>query len=160
MAKVLVVYYSRTGNTEQMARCVAEGAGTASASVTLKRVEDTRPDDLLDADAIVIGSPVYYGLPAAPIKALLDESVVHHGRLQGKVGAAFATSGCLGGGNETTVLAILQMLLVHGMVVQGNASGDHYGPVAIGAPDERARRQCVLLGRRVAELALKLSRTE
>jgi hypothetical protein len=74
------------------------------------------------------------------------------------LGTAAATSGCLGGGHETTVMALLQMLLVHGMIVQGSADGDHYGPVAVGAPDERACGRCVLLDRRVAELALKLER--
>jgi len=157
MPKVLVVYYSRTGNTEKMAQCVAEGAKIDGVDVELKKVDDTEADELLDADGIIVGSPVYYGLPSAEIKQLFDESVRFHGRLTGKVGGAFASSANIGGGNETTVVGILQMMLIHGMIVQGTADGDHYGPVAIGAPDERSTPQCTALGRRVAELAKRLA---
>jgi NAD(P)H dehydrogenase (quinone) len=157
MAKVLVVYYSRTGNTEKMARCVAEGAKIDGVDVELKKVEDTKAEELLDADGIIVGSPVYYGLVSAEMKQLFDESVKFHGRLSGKVGGAFASSANIGGGNETTVMGILQMMLIHGMIVQGTADGDHYGPVAIGAPDDRSTPQCCALGQRVAELVKKLA---
>jgi NAD(P)H dehydrogenase (quinone) len=83
--------------------------------------------------------------------------VKYHGKLAGKVGGAFASSGAIGGGTETTVLDIVQALLIHGMVVQGDPGGAHYGPVAFGAPDDRGRKECEKLGRRVAELAAKLS---
>ncbi|MCK4374253.1 MAG: flavodoxin family protein, partial [Candidatus Brocadiae bacterium] len=66
------------------------------------------------------------------------------------------SAGNIGGGNETAILSILQAMLIHGMVVQGTPKGDHYGPVAIGAPDERASGQSHELGRRVAELAGRL----
>ncbi len=157
MPKVLIVYYSRTGNTEKMARCVAEGAKIDGVDVELKKVEDTKAEDLLDADGIIVGSPVYYGLMSAEIKQLFDQSVKFHGRLTGKVGGAFASSANIGGGNETTVMGILQMMLIHGMIVPGTADGDHYGPVAIGAPDERSTPQCSALGQRVAELVNKLA---
>jgi NAD(P)H dehydrogenase (quinone) len=156
MAKVLIVYYSRGGATERMAQLVAEGAKEAGAAVTLKKVQDTKPDELLDYDAIVMGSPTYYGHMAAELKKLIDDSVKFHGRLAGKVGAAFTSSANIGGGNETTIRGILDALLIHGMVVQGIAAGDHYGPVSIGKPDERASTQCRGLGKRVAELAEKL----
>ncbi|MFQ6098879.1 MAG: flavodoxin family protein [Armatimonadota bacterium] len=157
MAKVLVVYYSRSGNTEKMANLVAEGARTEGVDGEIKKVVDTTPEDLLSADGIIVGSPTYYGLPAAEIKALFDESVKHHGRLSGKVGGAFSSAANIGGGNETTILAMLQMMLIHGMVVQGTAEGDHYGPVAINAPDDRSTPQCRALGKRVAELVAKLA---
>ena len=155
-SKVLVLYYSRTGNTKQMAELVAEGARAAGGDVILKDVGQTKADELLDYDAIVIGSPTYYGSMASEIKKLLDESVKFHGRLEGKVGAAFTSAANIGGGNETTILDILNALLIHGMVVQGNSAGDHYGPVSIGAPDERVRKQCRVLGERVVALAHKL----
>ena len=79
-----------------------------------------------------------------------------HGRLAGKVGGAFSSSANVGGGNETTIRGILDALLIHGMIVQGVAAGDHYGPVSIGKPDERASNQCRIYGKRVAELAAKL----
>ncbi|MFA4044102.1 MAG: hypothetical protein HZRFUVUK_000885 [Candidatus Fervidibacterota bacterium] len=157
MPKVLIVYYSRTGNTKSMAEAVAEGAKrVGGVDVELKAVEECTPEDLLNADGIIVGSPTYYGLPAGEIKKLFDESVKYHGRLEGKVGGAFTSSANVGGGNETTIMAILQMMLIHGMVVQGSSIGDHYGPVSIGAPDQRARQQCLSLGERVARLVMKL----
>ena len=157
MAKILVSYYSRTDHTRHMAELVAEGAAAESkAKVDLKGVADVQVGDLLGYDAIVLGSPTYYGTMAAELKQLIDESVAFHGQLAGKVGGAFSSSGNVGGGNETTVMDILKALLIHGMVVQGTASGDHYGPVAIGEPDDRAGEECRKLGRQVAALAVKL----
>jgi len=157
MAKVLVTYHSRGGNTKKMAELVHEGAASVDGvAVDLKPVADVKPADLVGYDAIVIGSPTYYGLPAAGIKKLIDESVAFHGQLEGKVGGAFSSSANVGGGNETTIMAVLQALLIHGMVVQGTATGDHYGPVAIGPPDSRASSQCTAYGKRVALLARKL----
>jgi len=156
MAKILVAYYSRTGNTEKMAQAIAEGAKEAGHEVELKKVNDVKPSSLLDYDGYVFGSPVYYGLPAAPLVELFDESVILHKRLSGRVGGAFASSGNTGGGNETTCMAILQMMLVHGMLAVGSAEGDHYGPVAVGSPDSRALAQCKALGKRVADFAAKV----
>ena len=157
MAKVLILYYSRTGNTEKMARLIEEGAKEALAQTTVKPVTDASLDDLQAADAIVIGSPTYYGLPVAEIIKFLDDSVKLHGRLDGKVGAAFSSSANIGGGNETVIMSLVEAFLVHGMVVQGIPKGDHYGPVSIGAPDDRVSKQCKALGERVAKLAGKLA---
>jgi NAD(P)H dehydrogenase (quinone) len=156
MARILVTYHSKTGHTARMAELVVEGAREQGADVTLKTVADTAPEDLLDYDGIIAGAPTYYGLPSAPLKELFDESVKFHKQLDGKVGGAFTSAANIGGGNETTVLAILQMMLIHGMVVQGNPAGDHYGPVAINKPDDRAAEQARALGRRVAALSEKL----
>ncbi len=157
MPNLLIVYYSRSGNTKKMADLVAEGARQVpGVSVTVQSVADTSPDQLLDAHAIIMGSPVYYGTMAAPLKALIDKSVMHHRKLDGKVGAAFTSSGADHGGNETTVLDIDKALLVHGMIIQGDPEGDHYGAVAVGSPDERAANSCRRMGKRVAQLTLKL----
>jgi len=158
MAKVLVVYYSRSGNTEAMARLIAEGAKAEGIEVECKKVEDTTIDDLLAVDGIVMGSPTYYGTMAAEIKKLLDDSVKYHGKLEGKVGAAFSSSGGVGGGNETTVMDITRALIIHGMIVQGEPSGDHYGPVAVGKPDERSSKECKKRGARVARLVKRLAK--
>ena len=157
MVKVLVIYYSETGNTREMAELVAEGVKEAGVEVEVKRVKDAKVDELLKVDGVVIGSPTYYGCMAAEVKRFLDESVKLHGRLEGKVGGAFTSSANIGGGNETTIISILQAFLIHGMVVQGMAFGDHYGPVAVGRPDERSRKLCLKYGRRIGELAKKLA---
>lgn len=121
-----------------------------------KDVSEVTPDDMVEADAIVIGSPTYYGHMAGEIKKLIDDSVKKHGKLDGKVGGAFASSVNIGGGNESTALGIIECLLVHGMIIQGDAQGDHYGPVSIGKPDDRVISQCARRGQRIAELTLKL----
>jgi len=156
MAKALVIYYSRSGHTAKMAKAVAEGIGQAKVSVTVTEVGKAKVEDLKEADAIVVGSPCYYGCMAGPLKSFLDESVSHHGRLEGKVGGAFASSGMLGGGNETTVLSMINALLVHGMIVPGNAKIGHYGPVAIGSPDKHALEECQTYGKKIGEITLKL----
>ena len=157
MAKVLVTYYSRTGNTKEMAEIVAKAAGEVEGtSVTLRRVGEVKPADLLKFDGIIMGSPVYYGTMAAEVKMLIDKSVRYHGQLEGKVGGAFASSGGPGGGNETTIIDILKAMLIHGMIIKGEHSGDHYGPIAVGAPDKRSARECRKLGRSVATLAKRL----
>ena len=156
MAKVLIVYYSRSGNTKKMAEHVAEGARTAGGEVTLKRVEDTSVDELQAADAVILGSPTYYGHSSGPMRTFLDKSVKYHGRLAGKVGGAFASSANTGGGNETTILDLLHALLIHGMIIEGSDDGDHYGPVSIGVPDDRVGSQCHALGQRVAGLAERI----
>jgi len=157
MAKALVIYYSRSGNTKKMAESVVEGLKKEGAEAVLKDVKDVEVDELLKYDAIVIGSPTYYGSMSAEIKKLFDDSVKFHGKLDGKVGAAFASSANVAGGNETTVLDILNAMLIHGMIIQGDPQGDHYGPAAIGSPDARAAKECVRLGSRVARLAKKIS---
>ncbi len=156
MATVLIVYYSRSGNTAAMAEHVKKGVEAEGVQVKCKPVGQARLEEMLDCEGIIVGSPTYYGSMAAPIKELFDESVKFHGKLAGKVGGAFSSSANVGGGNETTVLDILKALLIHGMVVPGDARGDHYGPVAIGAPDERSQKLCVDLGQRVARLVKKL----
>ena len=157
MAKMLICYYTRSGNTAKMAEAVAEGANDVeSLTAEAKPLAEVSADDLLNYDAIMLGSPVYYGTMAAEVKQLLDNSVAHHGKLAGKVGGAFASSANIGGGNETTILDILKALLIHGMIIPGAAFGDHYGPVAINAPDERSKKQCFQMGRIIGELAVKL----
>ncbi len=157
MADILVVYFSNTGHTKAMAECVGDAAAEVEGvKVTVLPVEEVTADDLLDYDGIVMGSPVYYGTMAAPLKALIDDSVKHHGKLEGKVGGAFSSSGVIGGGNETTLLSIIGTQLVHGMIVKGVARGPHYGPTCQGDPNEDARECCADYGRMVAELCVKL----
>lgn len=153
MKKIAVIYYSRSGNTERMAKLIAEGAGMEDGvEVTLSKVQDFPVKKALEYDGLVIGSPTYYGSMSAEIKKFFDDSVSFHGKLAGRVGAAFSSAANVGGGNETTVMSIISALLIHGMVVQGDATGDHYGPVSIGSPDSRVEKQCRALGKKVAAL--------
>lgn len=157
MAKVLVVYYSRTGNTEKMAHLIAEGVRSTGVEAVVKRVQDTQAEELLDYDGIVSGSPTYYGSMAWEMKKLIDDSVRFHGKLDGKVGAAFTSAANIGGGNETTILDMINAWLIHGMIVQGDPQGDHYGRVSINAPDDRVEKQCRRMGERIGALVRKIA---
>ena len=154
--KVLIVYDSSSGNTEKMAHEVAEGVKEEGVDVEVKKVDTAAVDELPGVDGLILGSPVYYGLPSAKIKAFIDESVKYHGKLDGKVGGAFTSSGGTHTGAETTVIALLEALLVHGMVVQGTSSANHYGATSVGAPDDKDAQNCRKLGNRVANLVKKL----
>ncbi len=157
MVKILVIYDSLSGNTEKMAQAVAEGAKQVGGTVVeVKKVDKASLGDLQKADGIIAGSPTYYGLMSGKLKEFIDKSVKIHGKLEGKVGAAFTSSGDTATGAETTLLSILQAMLVHGMIVQGRSDNKHYGAVAVGTPDSKATESCQRLGKKVAELAIKL----
>ncbi|HDP96721.1 MAG TPA: flavodoxin family protein [Euryarchaeota archaeon] len=157
MPKVLICYYSRSGNTKAMAYMIADGIRSADVDVDVKKVADVKPADLLRYDGLVFGSPTYYGVCAAELKSLIDKSVKYHGKLCCKVGGAFASSANVGGGNETTVLQLLQAHLIHGMVIIGDSEGDHYGPVSIEKPNKRVEKDCKEYGKKIAWLVKKLS---
>jgi NAD(P)H dehydrogenase (quinone) len=156
MVRMLVSYYSRSGHTKSMAEAIAEAAKGAGAHVDLQNVEQVDVKTLVEYDCIVVGSPTYYGLMAAPVKEFFDKSVKVHGKLNGRLGGGFASSGLRAGGNETTVMSILQAWLVHGMLVSGTSGADHYGPVAVGKPDEATMKSCAEYGKQLAEQAVLL----
>ncbi len=156
MSKALISYFSKTGNTKKMALYIKEGLETVDGiEVDLKSVENTTVDDLLSSDGIILGSPTYFGTMATEVKKLIDLSVKCFGRLNGKTGGAFTSSNQIGGGNETTLLSILQGLLVHGMIIQGIQKGNHYGPVAIKDPDEKSKKECIKYGKQIGELIMR-----
>jgi NAD(P)H dehydrogenase (quinone) len=157
MTNVLIIYDSRTGNTEKMAMAVADGARKVSdTKVTVKSVDRAKLEDLLDADGIILGSPTYYGDMSGRLKEFIDTSYKIHGKLKGKVGGAFTSAGGTACGAETTLLAMLHALLIHGMVVQGRFDDKHYGPTAVESPKKQEEELCRELGSRVATLAGKL----
>ncbi len=121
MTRILICYYSKSGTTEKMAEKIAEGVENSDRDVVLDlmKVEDADVDDLPNYDGVILGSPTYYGLPAAPIKEYIDESIKHHGRLDDMVGGVFSSSANPAGGNETTLIALIESLLIHGMIVKG-----------------------------------------
>ncbi len=158
MSDVLLIYDSKSGNTEKVARLVAEGVKQVeNVNCVLRKVDEASLDDLLKADGIIIGSPTYYGTMSGKIKTFLDNSFEIHGRLEGKVGAAFTSSGGTASGAETTILSILQALLIHGMVIQGTHHAQHYGLAIVGAPKEKDQTACREFGTRIAQLTAKIA---
>lgn len=156
--KVLVAYYSQQGTTKNMAKLISKEIEKEGVEVDLKEVEQVQPQELIEYDGIIIGSPTYYGTCAYQVKKLLDESVDYHSKLDGKVGGAFTSSANIGGGNETTILSILEAMLIHGMIIQGDPRGDHYGPVGINGIDKRCEDNCKRFARRFVELLKKVKR--
>ena len=142
MTKVLVLYYTSYGHTEQMADAIAEGARAAGAEVDIRRVAETAPpevakaagfkadtahpvidspDALADYDAIVVGAPTRYGRMPSQMAAFWDTTggLWMKGALIGKVGAAFTSTASQHGGQETTLFSILTNLMHMGMTIVG-----------------------------------------
>lgn len=142
MAKILVLYYSTWGHIETMADAIAEGArGVAGTEVTIKRVPETMPDDVIkaihaktdqqapiaspdelaDYDAIIFGTPTRFGNMAGQMRNFLDQTggLWAGGKLVGKVGSVFISTGTQHGGQETTITSFHTTLFHHGMVVVG-----------------------------------------
>jgi NAD(P)H dehydrogenase (quinone) len=196
MTKVLVLYYSSYGHIEAMANAVASGAREAGATITVKRVPElvpddlakashckldqaapiAKPDELVDYDAIIIGTPTRFGNMAAQMKNFLDQtgSLWFGGKLIGKVASVFTSTATQHGGQESTILSTLPVLLHHGLIVVGLpysaqgqmrldeiTGGTPYGASTIAGPDgsrkpsanelELARFQ----GRHVTEIAAR-----
>lgn len=192
MAKVLVLYYSAYGHIAQMAQAVAEGAREAGAQVDVKRVPDipnVQPcvggddvpvatvEELANYDAIIVGTGTRYGRMSSPMANFLDQTgaLWASGALNGKVGAAFASTATQHGGQETTLFSIITNLLHFGLVVVGLnygfqeqmtldeiAGGSPYGATTIAGSQGQRQPSKIDLdgaryqGRRVAEVAAKL----
>ena len=198
MPKVLVLYHSTYGHVEKMAEAIAEGARQVDgAQVDIKRVPELVPeelakksgykldqaapiatiDELSDYDAIIIGAGTRFGTAASQLRNFLDQTggLWASGAFTGKVGSAFTSTASQHGGQETTLIGMIQTLLHHGMVVAGlpyawqgqlrideMTGGSPYGATTITGGDgsrmpsdnelEGARWQ----GRHVAETAKKL----
>ncbi len=197
MAKVLVLYYSTYGHIEAMADAVAEGARAAGAEADIKRVPEMVPADvaknahlkmdqaapvaavadLANYDAIVVGTPTRFGRMSSQMANFLDQAggLWAKGALNGKVGAAFASTATQHGGQETTLFSIITNLLHFGMVVVGMdygyaaqgtleeiVGGAPYGATTIAGgdgsrkPSQKELDGARYQGRRVAEIAAKL----
>ena len=154
--KILVGFCSLSGNTKKMAEAIARGVKDEGVTCDLKEVSQITVDELLNYEGLIFGSPTYYGLMTADLKRLFDDSVKHHGKLTGKIGGAFTSSGMMGGGGETTILSIFEALLIHGMIIAGDAKMQHYGPLAVGAPDNEAEKNCAAYGKKIAALTKKI----
>ena len=141
MAKVLVLYYSAYGHIETMAKAVAEGARSAGADVTIKRVPELVPEDLAKAshykldqeaeiatvaelveyDAIIVSAGTRFGTMASQMRNFWDQTggLWAEGKLVGKLGSAFTSTATQHGGQESTILGFLPTFLAQGMVVAG-----------------------------------------
>jgi len=163
---ILILYDSRGGLTEELAQSVADGVrSVAGAQLSLRRLDDAHFDELKTVDALIVGSPNWSGI-TGKLKAWFDQSgdLWETGELAGKVGAAFAAGWSPSGGLEATLLQLLHLLLAHGMVIVGlpwsermRVSGSYYGATAVGQVTDDDRAQARELGRRVAEMALRLT---
>lgn len=141
MSKVLVLYYSAYGHIETMAQAIAEGAREAGATVDIKRVPETVPEEIARAsrfkldqaapvatvaelenyDAIVLGTGTRFGRISSQMAAFLDQAggLWARGALNGKVGAAFTSTATQHGGQETTLFSLITNMLHFGMTIVG-----------------------------------------
>lgn len=160
--KVLVAYHSVTGNTERMAEAVVEGAkSVVGTDVVLKRVGQITADELFSADAIIVGSPVYWSNMSGEVKTFFDNWQFKFGvfpefKMRNKIGAAFSTGGQVSSGKEVTMLTILAAMLGNQMIVV--SGGGAFGASATtegDSPgiDNKEMTDAQALGRRVAEVA-------
>ncbi|MFP3980951.1 MAG: flavodoxin family protein [Desulfobacterales bacterium] len=158
--QILVLYYSKGGNTKKLAEAIAGGVeSVAGTSALVRSTKEVSREDFQNAAGIIAGSPVYFGGMAAGLKKVFDDFVGIRKKMEGKVGAAFATSGDPSGGKETTMIAIIQCLLIYGMVIVGDpmtATG-HYGTACAGKPDAETQENAARLGARVAQIAGKMA---
>ena len=171
--RVLVAYYSLTGNTEKMAAGVVEGVKRVQgATVTLKKADEITKDDLQAADGIILGCPTYYGSIPGKFKVVIDDwSWKMKVDFTDKVGGAFSTGGGQAGGKEFVLVSLVVFMLNNRMLVAGplyrnDTTGSVWGEVGAAAMTgpldpgvgegelDSARR----LGERVARLAVKLKK--
>ena len=144
MSKVLVVYYSISGNTRQMAEAVAEGArGVSGTEAGVKEGLQATIDDLLECDGVALGSPDYFSDMAGGMKDFFDRTYYPaQGKVTGKPCVIFGSAG----GPPSVVIESLRKM-VEAFKLQEAAE-----PVgASGAPSEEILEQCRQLGRKLAE---------
>ncbi|SHK18391.1 flavodoxin family protein [Thermocrinis minervae] len=160
MGKVLIIYDSRTGNTEKMAHYVAEGARRVEGTeVRIKRVDEATKEDVLWADGIAVGTPTNMGIISWKLKRFFDDVLGElWGEIDGKIGCAFSSSGGWGGGNEIACMSVLTVLMNFGFLVfgvtdyVGKKFTLHYGAVVSGEPrKEEEIEACRRLGERLAQ---------
>ena len=170
---VLIVYYSAKGHTKAMAEAVVKGARSVEgATVNLLSVADAKAADVLAADAVIVGSPVYKANVAPPMQEFINSWPIKDNALRDKLGAAFATGSGISGGEELVQMDILHAMLVCQMIVVGGPDAKQpFGASAITGenpsekPDDKREGELVseyylkkgeALGARVAQLAVRM----
>lgn len=171
-ATILISYYSQQGHTRAMAEAVARGARSSSAvTVKLVSIAETTKEDLLAADAIIVGSPVHNANVSAEVIGFIDHWPFQGAPLRDKIGAAFVTGGGISAGEEIAQLNILHAMLIFGMIVVGGPDWTSpFGASAITGepPFEKSGSETSVapefskkgeaLGKRVAELTIRWKR--
>lgn len=164
--EILIVYYSRTGNTKQMAVAIAEGAKKIEGvNVQLCNVDSVQIKDVKTAHAIILGSPVYNANTAPKIQQFINKWPFKNSPLKNKIGAAFVTAGGISAGEEIVLTNILKSMLIFGMiVVGGNDWTSAFGASAIVSEkpfsksiDQQFLNKAENLGKRVADIAVRLN---
>ena len=140
MLKVLIIYYSQTGNTEKMARAIEEGAKSV-VGIDVEVKYFVKPEELAEADAVILGMPTYYHDIGMDMKNLLEGASKEEIDLKGKVGAAFGSYGWSG---EAPNLLLEIMKNRFGMDVVEPALRIKYNP------DQKGLDECRQLGKTVA----------
>lgn len=147
MVEVLVLYYSRTGRTEALAKVVAQGASTVKGvSVAVKRVDYATVEDFISCDAVAFGSPNYFSYMAGLMKDFFDRALSIRERVSGKPAAAFTS----GGGSSNSALSSLEKMMTSFRL---DKVAD--GVVSEGVPAEKDLAACRKLGEALAKAAAK-----
>ena len=160
MGTVLVLYDSKGGNTRKMAEYIAEGVREISdIEIRVRSVDEATMEDALWADGIAVGSPTYVGLASWKMKKFWDD-ISHKvwGKMDGKLGCAFSSSGGWGGGSELACMSSLIMMMNVGMLVFGVTDyvGPkftlHHGTITAGKPErDEEVAACLRMGKRLAQ---------
>jgi NAD(P)H dehydrogenase (quinone) len=160
MGKVLVLFDSATGHTSRMAELVAEGAArVADTEIRLLDIERATAGDIAWCDGIAVGTPTNMGVLSWKMKRFWDETAVDlWGKIDGKIGCAFSSSGGIGGGSEIACMSVLTILMNFGLLVFGVTDYVtkgwtlHYGAITAGEPrEEKELEACRVLGARLAQ---------
>jgi multimeric flavodoxin WrbA len=147
MVSVLVIYYSRGGRTKAMADAIVEGAESVEgATGSAKRVDYATIADLVDCDAVALGSPNYFSYMAGLMKDYFDRGLGVRGRTEGKPGAAFTS----GGGDSDTALQSLER-----MIGSYKLEKVADGIISSGDPSEDDLKKCKAMGAALAKAAQK-----
>jgi multimeric flavodoxin WrbA len=144
MAKVLIIYHSQSGNTEKMAKAIRQGAVSAGATVSLKKALNATADDMLNCDAVILGTPNYFSYMAGAVKDFFDRTFF---TLRGKVdGKPYAIFGSYGGGKDAAINTLDKMCEGLGLKKAAESVG------AQREPSSEALEQCKALGAKMALL--------
>ena len=164
---VLIAYYSKDGHTAKMAQSVYKGAReVGGVHVLIKPIDSVSSDILLNADAIILGSPVYNANVAPEMQAFINSWPFQNAPLKDKLGAAFVTSGGTSAGEELVQLNMLHSMMIFGMLIAGGPEWTQpFGASSFSSesPFDKEEYESLYLekgeklGKRIAELLLKIN---